>query len=65
MPAVSDVINQNGTDAQKAMLGTSNTNWQGLIYQKAFGTQNISLSGGGIKAMPYRISRIIQTRTVF
>ena len=52
----SNVINQYGTDAQKAMLGTANTNWQDLIYQTAFGTQNnISLSGG-IKALPYRIS---------
>ncbi len=50
------VINQYGTDAQKDMLGTANTNWQGLIYQTAFGTENnISLSGG-IKALPYRIS---------
>ena len=38
------------------MLGTANTNWQDLIYQKAWGTDNnVSLSGG-IKGLPYRLS---------
>jgi iron complex outermembrane receptor protein len=51
-----DMINQYGTDAQKAMLGTANTNWQGLIYQTAFGTDNNISLNGGIKALPYRLS---------
>ena len=37
-------------------LGTANTDWQSLIYQPAFGTdQNITLSGA-TKHLPYRIS---------
>ena len=37
-------------------LGAANTNWQDLIYQKAWGTDNnVSLSGG-IKGLPYRLS---------
>lgn len=50
------VVNAKGTAAQKAMLGTANTNWQKEIFQDAFATDNnISLSGG-IKGLPYRIS---------
>lgn len=40
-------VNQNGTEAQKALLGTANTNWQDEVYRNSFGTdQNIALSGG-------------------
>lgn len=35
-----DVINSRGTDAQRALLGTSNTDWNDQIYQNAFGTDN-------------------------
>ena len=42
-----DYVNANGNDAQVALLGEANTNWQDLIYQDSFGTdQNISVSGG-------------------
>jgi TonB-dependent starch-binding outer membrane protein SusC len=42
-----DFVNTNGNDAQKGLLGEANTNWQDLIYQDSFGTdQNVSLSGG-------------------
>ncbi len=51
-----DVVNQYGTDEQKAALGTTNTNWQDLIYQTAFGTNNNISVSGGVKALPYRIS---------
>ncbi|MDP9954824.1 iron complex outermembrane receptor protein [Epilithonimonas hungarica] len=37
-------------------LGTSNTNWQKLIYQKAWGTDNNVAISGGIKNLPYRLS---------
>ena len=41
------IVNAKGTAAQKAMLGTANTDWQDQIYQTAFGTDNnISISGG-------------------
>lgn len=53
---VRSIVNEKGTAAQKAMLGTANTNWQDVIYQTALATDNnISLSGG-IKNFPYRLS---------
>ena len=50
------VVTTNGTAAQVAAMGSSNTNWQDQIYQTAVGTDNhISLSGG-VKDLPYRLS---------
>ncbi len=50
------VVNGKGNSNQQGLLGSSNTNWQDLIYQTAFTTDNnISLSGG-IKGLPYRLS---------
>src|SRR5450432_3088472 len=50
-------VNANGTTAQKALLGTANTNWQDLIYRQAiFSSSNISVSGSLSNLMPYRIS---------
>ncbi len=40
----------------KDMLGTANTNWQDLIYQEAWGTDNNVAITGGIKKLPYRLS---------
>ena len=51
-----DVVNQYGTADQKAVLGSGNTNWQKLIYQTAFATNNNISVSGGIKGLPYRIS---------
>lgn len=53
---VRSIANEFGTDAQKAQLGTANTNWQNLIYQDAFATDNNISVTGGIKKLPYRIS---------
>ncbi len=50
------VINTSGTAAQKAMLGTANTDWQDQIYQTAFSTDNNISFSGGIKNLPYRVS---------
>ncbi len=51
------VVNANGTAAQKAMLGSANTDWQAQIYHPAFGTNNnLSKTGGSIKTLPYRLS---------
>lgn len=50
------IVNEKGTDAQKAMLGNANTDWQDQIYQTAFGTDNNISISGGIKKLPYRIS---------
>ncbi len=49
-------VNQVGSDAAKALLGTANTNWQDLIYQSAWGTDNNLAITGGIKGLPYRLS---------
>jgi TonB-linked SusC/RagA family outer membrane protein len=50
------VVNANGTSAQKAMLGTLNTDWQDQIYSNAFATDNNISFSGGINKLPYRIS---------
>ncbi|MES2776434.1 MAG: TonB-dependent receptor [Bacteroidota bacterium] len=53
---IRSIVNAKGTAAQKAQLGTANTDWQNEIYQTAFATDNnISLSGG-LKKLPYRLS---------
>jgi TonB-linked SusC/RagA family outer membrane protein len=44
------------TDAQKARLGTANTNWQDLIYQNAITSDNNVSISGAAKNMPYRLS---------
>jgi TonB-dependent starch-binding outer membrane protein SusC len=52
-------VNANGNAAQKALMGTANTDWQDEIYQTAITTDNnLSISGGlsGKLNMPYRAS---------
>lgn len=52
-----DVINSRGTDAQRALLGTSNTDWNDQIYQNVFGTDNnVSIAGRLAKNFPIRVS---------
>lgn len=52
-----NTINAHGTAAQKALLGTSNTDWNNEIYHSAFGTDNnLSLSGRIAKVLPIRVS---------
>lgn len=53
---IRDIVTTHGTDAQKAMLGTSNTDWQNLIYQTGYGSDNNLTFSGGVKALPYRMS---------
>lgn len=51
-----NLVNRQGTNAQKALLGTANTDWQKEVFRKAYVTDNnISLTGG-IKGLPYRLS---------
>jgi iron complex outermembrane receptor protein len=51
-----DYVNTYGDAAQKAQLGTANTNWQNEIYQTALSTNNnLSVSGSAGK-VPYRVS---------
>ncbi|MBN2742794.1 MAG: TonB-dependent receptor [Marinilabiliaceae bacterium] len=50
------VVNQNGSDAQKALLGSAQTDMNDEIFQMAYGTDNnVSLSGTYNK-LPYRVS---------
>ncbi len=49
-------VNTYAPQAYKAKLGNANTNWQDLIYQTAWGTDNNVAFSGGIKALPYRLS---------
>jgi iron complex outermembrane receptor protein len=51
-----DLVNARGNTSEKALLGTSKTNWQDQIYQSAFATDNNLSLTGGIKALPYRLS---------
>ncbi len=53
---IRSIVNANGTAAQKAMLGSANTNWQDEIYRSAFSTDNNLSFSGGIKNFPYRVS---------
>lgn len=49
-------VNTYASAGYKARLGNSDTNWQDLIYQKAWGTDNNLSFTGGIKGLPYRLS---------
>ena len=52
-----NVINQFGTDNQKSLLGTANTDWNDEVYRTALGTDNnLSVSGSIDKWLPFRVS---------
>ena len=51
-----NIVNSNGTDAQKALLGMANTDWNDEIYNVAFGTDNNLSFSGKLKNIPYRVS---------
>ena len=57
------VVNEKGTAAQKAMLGTANTDWQDVIYQTAMATDNNITISGGIKRLPYKVSLGAQSQS--
>ncbi|WP_443938498.1 SusC/RagA family TonB-linked outer membrane protein [Pedobacter sp. MW01-1-1] len=57
------IVNEKGTSAQKALLGSFNTDWQDLIYQNGFSTDNNISISGGIKKLPYRLSIGYQNQT--
>jgi len=50
------LVNTYGTAGQKALLGTSNTDWQDEIYQTAITTDNNITVSGSLNKMPYRFS---------
>lgn len=51
-----NLVNTYGTDAQKALMGPANTDWQDQIYQTAIATDNNVSVSGSIKSLPYRLS---------
>ncbi|WHF51691.1 SusC/RagA family TonB-linked outer membrane protein [Chryseobacterium gotjawalense] len=51
-----DFVKANASQHYVDKLGTANTNWQDLIYQTAWGTDNNVAITGGIKQLPYRLS---------
>jgi len=50
------VVNERGTDDQKKLLGSANTNWQEELYRTAFSTDNNLSVGGALKQLPFRLS---------
>ncbi|WP_366185531.1 TonB-dependent receptor [Flavobacterium ovatum] len=51
------LVNEKGSVAQKALLGTANTNWQDQIFQTALTVNNnISVSGALFDKVPVRLS---------
>jgi len=52
-----DVINSQGTNAQKALLGTASTDWNKQIFHSAFGTDNnLSVAGRVTENWPIRVA---------
>ncbi|MDR1763921.1 MAG: TonB-dependent receptor [Dysgonamonadaceae bacterium] len=52
-----EVIESQGTALQKSLLGNAATNWNDLIFQQAFGTDNnLSISSKALKYLPLRLS---------
>jgi TonB-linked SusC/RagA family outer membrane protein len=52
-----DLVNEKGSAAQKALLGTANTNWQEEIFHTVLTTNNnISASGALFGKLPVRLS---------
>lgn len=51
-----NIVNERGTDAQKAMLGDANTDWQKQIYHTAYTSDNNLSIAGSFHNIPYRVS---------
>ncbi len=51
-----DVITNEGSADQKALLGTETTDWNNEIYRSAFGTDNNLSVAGNIKKIPFRLA---------
>jgi TonB-dependent starch-binding outer membrane protein SusC len=51
-----DVITNEGSADQKALLGTETTDWNNEIYRAAFGTDNNLSVSGNIKKVPFRVA---------
>src|SRR5690606_34593988 len=53
---IREYVNSNGSDAMKELLGTANTDWQDVIYDNAFTTDNNINIASKAANMPYRVS---------
>lgn len=51
-----NVVDSEGSDAQRALLANNNTNWNDEIFQLAFGTDNNLSLSGAVLDIPYRFS---------
>ena len=51
-----NLVNTRGTSAQKATLGSANTDWQREIYRNAYSADNNVSFSGSAGILPYRIS---------
>lgn len=52
-----EVVEQKGSDAQRALLGSERTDWNGEIFSLAFGTDNnLSIMGSIGRHTPFRAS---------
>ncbi|WP_018478678.1 SusC/RagA family TonB-linked outer membrane protein [Pontibacter roseus] len=49
-------VNQYALPGSRALLGNANTDWQDLIYQNAFTTDNNLSVSGSVNTLPYRVS---------
>lgn len=50
------IINADGNNLYKSLLGTANTDWQAEIYRPAFGWDNNISASGAFKNIPFRAS---------
>lgn len=50
------VINEQGSDIQKSLLGTTDTNWTNEIFHSAFATDNNVSVSGKAGFLPFRVS---------
>ncbi|WP_079714888.1 SusC/RagA family TonB-linked outer membrane protein [Parapedobacter luteus] len=53
---IRDYVNANGSEAQKQLLGSANTDWQNEIYRPAYTTDNNLSIAGRAGDLPYRVS---------
>lgn len=53
---LTNLVNTQGTAAQKAFLGTANTDWQKAIYQTGLTTDNNASVTGSLANIPFRVS---------
>ncbi|MCS6916340.1 MAG: TonB-dependent receptor [Chitinophagales bacterium] len=50
------LVQTNGTDKQKSLLGPAATDWQKEIYRLGFGSDNNLTFSGGLPQVPYRLN---------